>query len=109
MAADETGVVSCHFTLTANTAKKISLTGKLSRTIEVVHQGGTVTDPLFFTQSASEAGLTAAQKSADDTQVVVAGERLRVTAPAGSGTTRNETWVSVICNGAASVSVLAVN
>lgn len=104
MAADETGVVSCHFTLTANTAKKVSLTGKMSRTIEICHHGGAVSDPLFITQARTEAALTAAAKNADETQVVLAGERLRVTAPSG-----NETWVSVICNGTAGVSITAVN
>ncbi len=102
MAADETGVAKAHATLTANTAKKFNLTGKTGRKVEVVHHGGTVTDPLFVTIARTEAALTTAVKMADETEVVVAGERLVIQAPAG-----DSVWVSVICNGTAGVSIIA--
>jgi hypothetical protein len=109
MAADETGVASCHFTLTANTAKKVELTGMRNRSLEIVHHGGTVTDPLFFTMAPTEAALTAAVKFADETLVVVAGERFAVNAPRVGVVARDTVWLSIICNGTAGVSVEAVN
>lgn len=100
MAADETGVASAHFTLTANTAKKVNLTGKTGRKIEVVHTGN-VTDPLYVTVARTEAALVTAVKAADETDVVCPYERLPIQAPSG-----NSVWVSVICNGAATVAVI---
>lgn len=102
MAADETGVRLVHHSaLTANTVKKFHLTGKTGSDIEIVHHGGTVADPLFVTVAATETTLTAAVKYADETEVVLAGERLTIPAPKD-----DDVWVSIISNGTPGVSVI---
>lgn len=71
-----TEIKSKHATLVAATADSVTLTGQ-AQFVEIVHHGDD-TDPIYFTTGAAVSAPTAA---ADDTEVILAGERLRIELP----------------------------
>lgn len=107
MAADNSAVAAAHQVLVADTEYVVNLTGGFRR-IEIVHHGvaddGTtaVTTPVYFTTDVTEAGLTAAVEAADETGVVLAGERLT------QGCQKGDTWVSLISAGTPMVSIIGI-
>lgn len=86
-------------TLAAATADSVTLSGQRSF-VEIVHHGDE-TDPIYFTVDSAVAAPTAA---ADDTEVILPGERLRV-GPVRAGVS---TVVNLVSAGTPTYTVIAV-
>jgi hypothetical protein len=89
---------SKHYALTASQVDTVTLTGQVNF-VEVIHHGN-VSNPIYVLIGAAALVPTVA---GDDTEVVLAGERVRF----GVGRTADPA-ISVICAGAATVSIVGV-
>ncbi len=92
-----TEVKSKHWSLTASTVDSLTITGQHGN-VEVVHHGDD-TSPVYFLVSKAAGSPTVA---GDDTEVVLAGERLRLSI------SNTATVVSVISAGTPRISVIGV-
>lgn len=99
MAADQTAERIATKVLAADTAWVINLTDSLGTTADLCHHGGSVTDVVYFDVASTEAGLVAFSKADPEVLVLLPGERRRVQLP------ENGTWIRLLSNGTAGVTV----
>lgn len=105
MAANATGSKIAHFTLAANTAAKIRLTGGYREQIDIVHNGD-ATQPVYFNVALSEAALVAitAVKQAE-TNVVTNAYRITVMTPRSTTAGPQDIWVQFYSAGTPTMTV----